>query len=1018
MPMLALADTEVVNGITWWYTVEGGEAWIFTDPRTPAIPSETTGPITVPSTLGGCPVTSIGDGAFRGCSGLTSVTIPSSVTSIGEWAFYDCSGLTSVTIPSSVTSIGEWAFYDCDGLTSVTIPSSVTSIGGWAFSGCSGLTSVTIPASVTSIGVWAFGGCSGLASVMIPSSVTSVGEGAFNSCSGLKSVTISQGVKGIDVKAFLDCRSISSVTLPANFKVEDVFPDSKDAITDVTILGDGSALCDYAYLDCRLLENVTFNGAFTEIGESAFENCRHIETICIPDGVTEIGRYAFAGCSGLISIMIPKSVTSVGRHAFDECDDLETIIVGAGDAERVKAVLEAGHVDTDYFTFAEVCVISFDANGGTPVPADVLCGKGTRYGELPTVTRKGYSFDGWYTALEGGTKVDSMTIASGDATLFAHWTAFPVYRIVLNPGNGQVEWTTKEVFAGDAVGALPVAVQEGYEFLGWFTDETGGEQVTELGVLTADVTLYAHYAVFPTYVVKDGTLVKYTGKGADAVVPDGVTCIGSGAFSGCSWLTSVTIPASVMSIGDAAFEGCDALTTVHLVSGDTERIKTMIVGSNSGIDVDSLTFVEPLFDGGPYTEMVDGIAWLFMIENGMARVGWDGYELAISSETVGAITIPSTLGGCPVTSIEECAFYGCSGLTSVTIPEGVTSIERCAFSGCNGLTSVAIPSSVTSIEGYAFLGCNGLTSVTLPAKFASIGTLFPDAKGIKSVTWFDDGSKASVSPGSCSGLENLERVVIPADVMNVEDRAFCNCHKLKSVIFEGNAPDVGTEVFNGTPKDLVLSVPAGSVGWDGGFTSTALPSTWGGRAIAHIGESYDWSRGTTAPAAAVAGGSVTVSNVVVHYILNSVQPEFAIQPADDMNFVNIITEVKGNTAVAIPETWAASYPGFAEKFGTDFTQALLKPSGKIGTGGTPMLVWQDYVAGTDPTDEKDVFTASITIVDGKVTISYTPELDDARKAMRKYTTWGKTSLMDTDWTEVQEGHEAEFNFFKVSVEMR
>ena len=65
-----------------------------------------------------------------------------------------------------------------------------------------------------------------------------------------------------------------------------------------------------------------------------------------------------------------------------------------------------------------------------------------------------------------------------------------------------------------------------------------------------------------------------------------------------------------------------------------------------------------------------------------------------------------------------------------------------------------------------------------------------------------------------------------------------------------------------------------------------------------------------------------------------------------------------------------------------------------------------------------VFTASITIVDGKVTISYTPELDDARKAMRKYTTWGKTSLMDTDWTEVQEGHEAEYNFFKVSVEMR
>ena len=78
-------------------------------------------------------VTSIGDRAFYNCSGLTSVTIPSSVTSIGHYAFSDCSGLTSVTISNSVTSIGNFAFYNCSGLTSVTIPNSVTSIGGDAF---------------------------------------------------------------------------------------------------------------------------------------------------------------------------------------------------------------------------------------------------------------------------------------------------------------------------------------------------------------------------------------------------------------------------------------------------------------------------------------------------------------------------------------------------------------------------------------------------------------------------------------------------------------------------------------------------------------------------------------------------------------------------------------------------------------------------------------------------------------------------------------------------------------------
>ena len=132
----------------------------------------------------------LGYAAFSDCSGLTSLTIPSSVTSIGEDAFYGCSGLTSLTIPSSVTSIGENAFDGCSGLTSLTIPSSVTSIGESAFSGCSGLTSLTIPSSVTSIGESVFFGCSGLTSFTIPSSVTSIGWGAFCGCSGLTSIYV------------------------------------------------------------------------------------------------------------------------------------------------------------------------------------------------------------------------------------------------------------------------------------------------------------------------------------------------------------------------------------------------------------------------------------------------------------------------------------------------------------------------------------------------------------------------------------------------------------------------------------------------------------------------------------------------------------------------------------------------------------------------------------------------------------------------------------------------------------
>lgn len=145
------------------------------------------GSFTIPSS-----VTSIGDGAFLSCSGLTSITIPSSVASIGGGAFSFCSGLTTIAIPFSVTSIGNGAFAFCSGLTTVVIPSSVTSIGNSAFLSCKGMTTVTIPSSVTSIGNGAFNYCSGLTSIAIPSSVTLIGNNAFANCSGLTSITTSK----------------------------------------------------------------------------------------------------------------------------------------------------------------------------------------------------------------------------------------------------------------------------------------------------------------------------------------------------------------------------------------------------------------------------------------------------------------------------------------------------------------------------------------------------------------------------------------------------------------------------------------------------------------------------------------------------------------------------------------------------------------------------------------------------------------------------------------------------------
>ena len=161
-------------------------------------------------------VTRIGERAFEGCTGLTSVDIPNSVTSIGWGAFSGCTGLTSIDIPNSVTSIDENAFEDCTDLISINISNNVTSIGGWTFRRCSSLISIEIPNGVTSIGWSSFEGCTNLTSIKTPNSVKSIYNYAFGYCTGLTSVEIPNSVTYIDHNAFKYCSGLTSVHIKCN----------------------------------------------------------------------------------------------------------------------------------------------------------------------------------------------------------------------------------------------------------------------------------------------------------------------------------------------------------------------------------------------------------------------------------------------------------------------------------------------------------------------------------------------------------------------------------------------------------------------------------------------------------------------------------------------------------------------------------------------------------------------------------------------------------------------------------
>ena len=307
----------------------------------------TTGEHTVKYTLTN--PTSIGNGAFRECSGLTSINIPSGVTSIGYSAFYNCTSLSSCTIGSGVTSIGEYAFRYCSGLTSIDIPSGVTSIGIGTFQNCASLTSIVIPNSVTSIGSGmcsgctslssctigsgvtsignsAFLNCTSLTSIEIPDSVTSISQGAFGYCSSLTSCTIGSGVITIGTSGFWGCSGLTSIDIPdsvTSIGVEAFYGCS--GLTSCTIGSGVTSIGDDAFINCHGLTSIVIPSGVTYINDGAFNGCTSLTSCTIGDSVTSIGNYVFSNCTSLTSIDIPSGVTSIGNSAFERCTSFTSI---------------------------------------------------------------------------------------------------------------------------------------------------------------------------------------------------------------------------------------------------------------------------------------------------------------------------------------------------------------------------------------------------------------------------------------------------------------------------------------------------------------------------------------------------------------------------------------------------------------------------------------------------------------------------------------------------------------------
>ena len=754
----SFAGTAVVNGITWSYFISNGEACIDSGSYTSAISESTFGDISIPSTLGGCRVTSIGNRAFYGCSGLTSVSIPDSVTYIGDYAFCGCSGLSLVTIPNCVTNIGDCVFRNCSGLTSVTIPDSVTSIGSGAFNGCSGLTSVSIPDSVTSIGNYAFSGCSGLTSVTIPASVTCIGDSAFSGCnSALYDTNSVLGVMLVEGWVVQRLPSLSGDLILTGAKgvADDVFA-GYGGIKSVTIPSSLKCIGEYAFSVCNGIKSVTILGDATRIGNNAFANCRGLSEVTIGSGstndylaATSIGVQAFYNCSGMQSLTIGRGVAKIEEDAFANCGALTSV--------NISDLASWCHIAFSNLTANPLyCASHLFLNGveviDLEIPSDIL-------------NIGNYAFCNCTSILSVEIPVCVRTIGSRTFWNCTGLTSLPIPNSVTNIGEG--------AFCG-CTGITTMTIPDGVIsiednlFYGCknLTEVTLGSRVTSIG---------------------SGSFCRCGVK--SLVIPDSVTSIGAFAFQN-SGLRSLTLFDSVTKIGEYAFDSCYNLAGASINIRDLSAWCTNTVFTPLGHLAYQYETTRLFLGGDEITELV--------IPEGVERIG--DYAFSSCSGLTSA-TIPNS-----VTNIGEYAFSGCNGLTSLTIPESVLSFGWGAFSECYGLISVAIPNYLTSIDDSAFFGCSGLKSVTIPNSVIRIGnSAFSHCSGLRSVTI--PGSVKYIGADAFECCSSLNSVTISEGVKEVAYEAFSGCGGLTSAIIPNSVTSLDYTAFRNCSNLKTLYLP-------------------------------------------------------------------------------------------------------------------------------------------------------------------------------------------------------------------
>lgn len=495
--------------------------------------------VVIPPTINSWPVTKIGEDAFQDNTTITSVTIPASVTEIGSNAFAGCTNLTSVnyigdwsklTIQSGNPAVEDavnaqlfdFAFTPDNTAVivthykgtaaDVTIPSCykgkpVMAINNAAFPN-SAVTSVTIPDSVTSIPDAAFVNCSQLTNISIPNSVTYIGFSAFSSCTSLKSITLPSSLSFISGALFLGCSQLTTIHIPVS----------------VTSIGNN------AFADCPSLMTVTYPGSKTQWDDitkgsnnDVLENklvCNQLEATFTADGTTFAQPQTINRGEKFTKPAEPpkENHTFAGWYNGDEKEKFDF----DADTTNASNVLNlVAKWDINQYT------VKFVSEHGSFEDQTIEHGKPIDTDKLTPPIVEGFTFDGWYADKAHETKFDFNTQITSDTKVYAKWTAND-YEVSFVTEHGDAPDSQNVPYneTADDPGKL---TEEGYTFIGWYTDETYTKEFDFSTPITGDTKVYAKWEknapVLPdTYALNVSGAFVYV-DGVDVTAPAGDTSL-------------------------------------------------------------------------------------------------------------------------------------------------------------------------------------------------------------------------------------------------------------------------------------------------------------------------------------------------------------------------------------------------------------------------------------------------------------------------------------------------------------